>query len=532
MTTLNGVRLPAQYNGIGFHDTPGCYAATFPYNDSLSHAQNLRAHGVTLYKLFVSGGNKVERARAYEDSGILPIVRDWVDHPWGRPPGSWVMPADQIRMYADVGVQLFEIAGNEFNIACEWVNDNIPNDPAAIARATVDAFEVALNACAQVSGTYPLLSSATPGGNVGHRACYKAIVNELNARGLMGSVKHLAVHPRPHNNPPDAKWSATNTVTFDEWRWIRNQFGAGRYFWATEHGYSVGDNQNHDYPPIDLTRHTEYNWELDLRMRRSHPKATEPELAGTSHWFEAGWGHLGAWAKDSLRDSNVPEMPAPSPLLIRMGQRAGDLAFIRYTDAPPVNKARGFDCSFYQGDINWNAVADDFAFVFIRASRATPQFTLEADPKFTRNYQAAGAKNLLRGAYHTLRANPWGQAAFFYKTVANRELELGYYGSMALAELSAYKCQMFLEAMDGWIQQTDGTGVYTRATIFDKFGAPPWAVNRNLWVAHYGVAEPTLPDAWNKYEFWQTGQASVAGQQMYVDVYCGDEAALEEEYGS
>jgi len=36
------------------------------------------------------------------------------------------MPVDQIRLYADVGVQLFEIAGNEFNIACEWKDGNIP----------------------------------------------------------------------------------------------------------------------------------------------------------------------------------------------------------------------------------------------------------------------------------------------------------------------------------------------------------------------------------------------------------------------
>jgi len=119
MTTLNGVALPVHYNGIGCHDTPGCYVATFSYTEGRSHTQELKAHGVTLYKLLVSGGNKVERARAYADNGVLPIVRDWVYHPWGRPPASWVMPVDQVRMYADVGVQLFEIAGNEWNIEAE-----------------------------------------------------------------------------------------------------------------------------------------------------------------------------------------------------------------------------------------------------------------------------------------------------------------------------------------------------------------------------------------------------------------------------
>jgi hypothetical protein len=76
MTQLNGVELPAWYNGVGCHDSPGCYVATFSYPEACNHAAELKDHGITLYKLFVSGGNKVERARGYVDSGILPVVRD------------------------------------------------------------------------------------------------------------------------------------------------------------------------------------------------------------------------------------------------------------------------------------------------------------------------------------------------------------------------------------------------------------------------------------------------------------------------
>ncbi len=91
MTELNGVRLPSWYNGCGLHDTVGCYVACMSYNEAKVHAQELKDHGVTLYKLFVSGGNKVDRARAYVDNGILPIIRNWENVPWGRPPASWVM---------------------------------------------------------------------------------------------------------------------------------------------------------------------------------------------------------------------------------------------------------------------------------------------------------------------------------------------------------------------------------------------------------------------------------------------------------
>ena len=41
MTTLNGVRLPDHYNGIGMHDTPGCYAACMGYTEAKAHALDL-----------------------------------------------------------------------------------------------------------------------------------------------------------------------------------------------------------------------------------------------------------------------------------------------------------------------------------------------------------------------------------------------------------------------------------------------------------------------------------------------------------
>lgn len=521
MTELNGVRLPDWYNGIGLHDSPGCYVATMNYDEAKSHANDMKAHGCAgPYKLFVSGGNKVERARGYVDSGIIPIIRDWREQPWGKPPSTWVMPVDQIRLYADVGVQLFEIAGNEFNIACEWKDGNIPNNPDLIAKAAVDAFEVALNACAQIPGTYPLFSSATPGGNVNHRLCYPAIVAELTRRGLLSLVRHIAVHPRPHNNPPETRWSAENTVTWDEWRWIRDQFHNGAFYWATEHGYSLNDDQNHTYPKITLDLHTNYNWQLDLWME----DVTEPELAGYCHWFEAGWGAWGAWPKDSLRDSIVPEMPAPSPLWIRMGNQANELEFNRYDEIPVTDYAKGFDCSSYQGDINWDAVATDFSFVFIRGSAG-----LTPDTKYGQNYDAAGEHGLLRGAYHYLRQELDGQARLFYETCVNKPPELGWYADIEQSELTADKCALFLATLDGWTGET--AGIYTRASFFNKFGSPSWTQGRKLWVAHWDVAEPTLPQAWSDWEFWQTGQGLVAGQNMDLNSYNGDEESLYDSYG-
>ena len=337
MIDLKGVKVPDHFNGIGVHDTAGSEVAVMDYQQAKAHAAELRDHGITLYKLF-GGTTKVQRARAYVDAGITVAMRFWVLQPWGQPPGAWVTPADQIKMFADVGVQMFEMGWNEFNIADEWPDSKIPIDPAKIARAVVDAWEVGLGACGRVPGAVPLFPSSTPGGNVDHRLCYSAIVAELQKRGLLDTVRHVACHPRPHNNPPNTVWTATNTVTFDEWRWIRDQFNNGCYLWATEHGYSLKDDQNHNYPQIDLGMWTEYNWNLFVRMDPEHAHAIEPQLAGVMYWVERGWGHWGAWGKDALVDSPAPEMPAPSPLWIRMGQRKDALAFSRRGQAviPPV----------------------------------------------------------------------------------------------------------------------------------------------------------------------------------------------------
>jgi GH25 family lysozyme M1 (1,4-beta-N-acetylmuramidase) len=535
MPELNGLVVPAHFNGVGLHDTPGAEVATWDYDQARVHAQELRAHGVTLYKLFGSD-TKAERARACVDNGLVVLMRFWQHQPWGRPPEEWVTSPDQLRPFVDGGCRLFEMGWNEFNLSEEWATP-IPN-AAAIARTVVDAWEVGLERCAQVPGAIPLFPSNTPGGNVGHRACYRAIVAELEARGLLDTVQHVAIHPRPFNNPPDARWSSTNTMTFDEWQWIWLQFaqrGAHATFWATEHGYSLGDAQNPSYPPIDLARWLDYNWALFRRLQPDRPRAIERELAGVCYWFEAGWGHWGPWGKDALRDSPSPQMPAPSPLWVRMGDQATDLAFARYGAEPaPVplsERARGIDVSEYQGEIDWDAVRDDgISFAIIRASSGH-----HVDPAFVTNWERAGNAGILRGSYHYLHADLTGQAALFAETVGDRPLELGYWGDFEDAPLTSEKCGLFLAACDERTGRR--TGVYSRANFIDRFGVPPWATGRKLWIADWrDRPNPALPAAWDRWEFWQyrVGDAGSVGgisTRIDLDMYLGTEEQLIARYG-
>ena len=114
---LNGIDVPSHYNGIGLHDTPGSEVAAWSYEQSKVHAIDLRAHGVTLYKLFGSS-SKGTRAMAYDDQGIVVLHRWWPGGAhWGKAPSEWLMPADDYGYLLASGVSLFEPGWNEFNIA-------------------------------------------------------------------------------------------------------------------------------------------------------------------------------------------------------------------------------------------------------------------------------------------------------------------------------------------------------------------------------------------------------------------------------
>ena len=196
---------------------------------------------------------------------------------------------------------------------------------------------------------------------------------------------------------------------------------------------------------------------------------------------------------------------------------------------PPVERARGIDVSQWQGEINWQAVAGDgIEFVFIRASVGD-----DVDPYWEANYQGAGDAGLLRGAYHYLQPTTVGQARTFGRAVEGKDLELGYWADIEADELTAAKCATFFQYADPRVGEP--INIYTRASFFDRYGTPSWALGRLLWVADWrDVDEPALPRAWDVWEFWQTtSDGAVPGivGRVDLDVYNGTVGELHEEYG-
>ena len=507
---LNGIELPAHYNGIGMHDSPGCGVAAWDYDTSRARAGELRAMGITADKLFETGGNKVQRCRGEVDGGLLVMVRSWVKQPFGRGHYGWVTPGDQIRAYVDAGAQLFEPGPNEFNIAAEWVGNKIPYDPAKIAVEVVNIWEVMLGRQAEAPGSHMLFPANTPGGNVDHRLCYQAIRAELVRRGLLGTVEHVAIHPRPLNNPPWVTWTPANTCTFDEWRWIRDCLGADKFYWATEHGYAVNDSQNHDYPPMNLQTWTDWNRELQVRMNPAHAAAFEPQLAGTFHWIEALWGHRISWFQDSLRDAHVPEMPTPSPLWVLMGEQPAPLAFERYGGEPeppdppdPPGIVEGIDISWYQrSGMDWEqAEAQGIRLAYIRASYG---LSLDAAVFGHTDQALYHVPGIRLGYYHYLdpNYNATTQGRFF----AALCLSLAGYEPPAVdveaACVTGQDVRDFCAAFEAAYGEPGR--IYTRAQFWNVLGdLSDIAADWGLWVAHWDVDKPTLPNGWTDWQVWQ-----------------------------
>ena len=181
---------------------------------------------------------------------------------------------------------------------------------------------------------------------------------------------------------------------------------------------------------------------------------------------------------------------------------------------------KGFDASKYQTNINWELVKrEGWKFVILRASgpnKSKDWTHIEKDPLLDSHYAGARSAGLRIGAYHYLIPKMDTQALAFRSACDGKMLSEGQFGDIECAGLTAEKCRLFLEACDRQFGST--TGVYTRASYFDRFGAVDWAKGRRLWVAHYGVSQPTLPKMWDVWDIHQHSDKGKVGGDWPVDL--------------
>jgi len=182
--------------------------------------------------------------------------------------------------------------------------------------------------------------------------------------------------------------------------------------------------------------------------------------------------------------------------------------------------ATGIDVSHYQGTVNWAAVRQagvQFAF-----AKATDGLTW-VDPELAANWPAMKSAGLLRGAYHFFEPadDAASQAEFFLSTV---QLAAGDLPPALDVETFAGSSSTFWAGVETWLATVaSATGVepflYVAPDFANDHQAPASLAAYPLWIADYGVAQPTLPIGWSDWLIWQHSQSgTVSGVTGSVDL--------------
>lgn len=186
--------------------------------------------------------------------------------------------------------------------------------------------------------------------------------------------------------------------------------------------------------------------------------------------------------------------------------------------------AQGIDVSHYQGTVSWAEVRQagiEFAF-----AKATDGLTW-VDPQFATNWPGMKAAGLLRGAYHFFEPadDAAEQAEFFLATVQPAAGDL----PPALdVEKAGSSGTALWQGVETWLTTVAAaTGLlpflYVDPTFASENEIPAALAAYPLWIANYGVAQPTLPAGWTAWQIWQRSESgSVAGVSGTVDLDVAD----------
>jgi lysozyme len=192
----------------------------------------------------------------------------------------------------------------------------------------------------------------------------------------------------------------------------------------------------------------------------------------------------------------------------------------------------GIDVSHYQGTVDWPAVkSNSIGFAFAKATQGTTM----VDSQFSTNWANMKAAGLLRGAYHFFDSScdPTAQANHFLATIGSLDatdlppvLDIeSFSGAYGTTDLPT-NVQTWLNI----VGQSQGRKpmIYTGTSFWnkymnDQFGGYP------LWIAEYGVSQPTLPNGWTAWTFWQSSQTGIVpgvSGNVDMDSYAGSYEGL------
>lgn len=197
---------------------------------------------------------------------------------------------------------------------------------------------------------------------------------------------------------------------------------------------------------------------------------------------------------------------------------------------------RGIDVSMWQGDIDFEEVAESgMDTVYIRSGLGSDY----TDPYFEQNYERARAAGLNVGFYHYVTARTVSQAEyqahFFVNTIQGKEFQCRLAMDFEdLTTLSAAEANEIGLAFIRTVEDLSGKGTVVYSDAYNAgavFGGGLTAYP--LWIAEYGVSEPSSAVNWDSWAGWQySDMGNVAGISGPVDLDLYTDAMFLEEPGS
>ena len=172
----------------------------------------------------------------------------------------------------------------------------------------------------------------------------------------------------------------------------------------------------------------------------------------------------------------------------------------------------GIDVSYYQGNIDWQAVKDSgIEFAFIRVSDGLSFI----DPKFEQNWIGAKEAGIIRGVYQFFRParDPIAQADLLLEKMG--ELEEGDLPPVIDVEaVDGQTPEQISNAVRLWIERIESS-IGRKPIIYS--GKYFWNDNVKtiefseypFWIAQYGPVCPDLPLAWDEWLFFQTSSEGI-----------------------
>ncbi len=204
-----------------------------------------------------------------------------------------------------------------------------------------------------------------------------------------------------------------------------------------------------------------------------------------------------------------------------------------------MDRALGCDVSHWQGDVNFDDMrAAGACFVILKASQAN-----WTDRRFAENYQAAKQAGLLVGMYHYLDwSMPAAQQARYFAALVKDYppdlepvIDFEERKNAPSRQMAAVALNVFVETIEMLTGKV--CMIYTSPGYWNEYGNPLEVWKKYpLWIAHYGVAKPTVPKPWDNWLFWQYTergngkQYGVSSKQIDLNWFNGTAKQLYERY--